>query len=89
MKKAIIGLLIAAILMTSTTMVLADQGGIPNENACYGQQVSKIYAKMGGMGQWRNNDGSIKNFDWNGDGKTNGQDLAWLINFVKVFHSYN
>lgn len=86
MKKAIFGLLVLAILVMSLSVsgnaVVADKGGNPNQNACYGQIV-KGYAQDGGLGQYRNNEGPIKNTDWNGDGKTNGQDLAWLIKYVK------
>ena len=82
MGKAIMALAILVVLVMSVGVVMADKGGVPNQNACYGQTV-KGYAQDGGMGQYRNSEGDIKNTDWNGDGKTNGQDLAWLINYVK------
>jgi hypothetical protein len=76
MKLAIIVCFLALIM---PALVLAT----PSDSACFGQLIGEA-AQEGGMGQYFNNDGETKSFDWNGDGNMNGQDLAFIIALIKA-----
>ena len=77
MKRVSVILLTLFMALVPLGSVMADKGGIPNGNAEWGQAVSTV-AQEGGMGQYFKNGGEARTKfgDTNGDGKTNGKDLA-------------
>ncbi len=79
MKKVSVILLTFFMALIPLGSVMADKGGVPNENSSWGQTVSEV-AKDGGMGQYFKNDGEARTFlsDANGDEQTNGNGIANL-----------
>jgi len=69
--------------MIPGSVIMADEGGVPNDNAGFGQVISEAAQEFGGIGEFVNNSGEAKTFDWNGDGKTNGLDWVFIIRMIK------
>jgi len=90
-KKVYVVLLSLALALIPLGSAVADKGGVPNENAEYGQTVSTV-AQEGGMGQYMRSGSEARTEvgEATEDGKFNGKNgglLDWLKNLISSANS--